>query len=289
METIYWGPSGWRFLHLITFLYPEVPDTGDKILMQEFMNLLPDILPCKYCRASFNKYYASLDLIPHLESRELLVLWLYKMHNKVNKKLRAQGFCHHDNPSLEYIQRLYAPRITKVHHLLDSPSSSTSNGINKAIHYICSEGREFLGSIIFNYQGYFTNCHTSDEKSKISHTYHRFFNIIIPLLKRLLHPERNYKLEPVKKYRIRGMLQQTQSYSRLKRWFYECRDLCRLEDEMTYEKYEKVFNKHIVAGCNISESVKDGVKSCRKYTRKDSSGRNARNARNKKTRKFSKK
>lgn len=295
METTYWGPSGWRFLHLITFLYPETPDTGDKILMREFMMLLPDILPCKYCRASFNKYYESLDLTPHLESRELLILWLYKMHNKVNKKLRAQGFCHHDNPSLEYVHRLYEPRVTKVHQLLDSPnttssgnsgssssSSSSNNGIHKAINYICTEGREFLGSIIFNYQGYFANCHTSDEKSKIAHTYHRFFNTIIPLLKRLLHPERKYKLEPAKKYRIRGMLQQTQSYSRLKRWFYECRDLCRLEEVMSYEEYEKEFNKHIVAACNTSQPEKHGVKSCRKA----SSGSNARI---KKTKKFSRK
>ena len=90
METIYWGPAGWRFLHILTFLYPEIPDTSDKILMRDMMNLIPDILPCKYCRASFSKYMANLDITPALESRVLMIEWCYKMHNKVNKKLRSQ-------------------------------------------------------------------------------------------------------------------------------------------------------------------------------------------------------
>jgi len=262
METIYWGPAGWRFLHLLTFLYPETPDTGDKIIMRDMMNLLPDILPCKYCRASFTKYMANLDITPALESRELLVEWLYKMHNKVNKKLRSQGFCHHDNPTLEHVRRLYAPRVARVHHILAGGENETA----KAMQWICNEGLEFLGSIVFNYQGYFANCHTSEEKSKIAVSYHKFFNLIPILIRRLLHPMRKYKLEPVKKFRIRNMLQQNEPYSRLKRWFYECTTLCNLEAKYgTYEEYEAEFSRHIVASCNTPAA--DNIKSCRKVPR----------------------
>jgi hypothetical protein len=257
METIYWGPAGWRFLHLLTFLYPESPDTGDKIIMRDMMNLLPDILPCKYCRASFTKYMANLDITPALESRELLVEWLYKMHNKVNKKLRSQGFCHHDNPTLEHVHRLYAPRVAKVQHIL------ASHGTDAALRWICNEGQEFLGSIIFNYQGYYANCHTSEEKSKIAVSYHKFFNLIPILIRRLLHPSRDYKLDPIRKFRIRNMLQQNEPYSRLKRWFYECGTLCNLQEQYkTYEEYEAEFSRHIVASCNTP--VADSIKSCRK-------------------------
>jgi hypothetical protein len=270
METIYWGTSGWKFLHLITFLYPESPDTGDKILMREFLTLLNDILPCKYCRASFNKYSVSLDLIPHLESRELIITWLYKMHNKVNKKLRSQGFCKNQNPTLEYVYKLYEPQVTKIHEILKSHKTSgkssehsdSRDNTKKAINYICDLGREFLGSIVFNYQGYFTNCHTSDEKSKIAVSYHRFFNVILPLLRRILHPSYEYKLNTIKKFRIRSILQQNESYTRLKRWFFECSDLCQFDN--SYEDYETEFNKHIVWSCNNPKA--DNVKSCRKVS-----------------------
>ena len=202
METIYWGPAGWRFLHLLTFLYPLEPDTGDKILMRDFMSLLPDVLPCKYCRASFTKYSISLDITPFLDSNMRMQEWLYKMHNKVNKKLRSQGFCHHANPTLDHVRGLYKPRVQRVHRLL----AAGEDGTQKAMHYICNEGREFLGSIVFNYQGYFANCHTSEEKSKIAVSYHKFFNTIPLLIRRLLHPARDYKLDPIRKYRIRNML-----------------------------------------------------------------------------------
>ena len=262
METVYWGPAGWRFLHILTFLYPEIPDTGDKILMRDMMWLIPDILPCKYCRASFTKYMANLDITPALESRDLLVEWLYKMHNKINKKLRAQGFCYHNNPTLDYVRDLYKPRIAKVHHIL----ASGEGGTTRAQQWICNEGLEFLGSIIFNYQGYFANCHTSQEKSKIAVSYHNFFNVIPLIIRRLLHPDRDYKLDPIKKFRIRNMLQQNEPYSRLKRWFYECDELCTLQEKYkTYEEYEAEFNKYQVSSCNNPKA--DNIKSCRKAPR----------------------
>lgn len=246
--------------------------------MHDMMNLIPDILPCKYCRASFTKYMANLDITPALESRDLLVEWLYKMHNKVNKKLRSQGFCHHDNPTLDHVRNLYTPKVAKVHHIL----TSGEGGTTRAQQWICNEGQEFLGSIIFNYQGYFANCHTSQEKSKIAVSYHNFFNVIPLLIRRFLHPTRDYKLDPIKKFRIRNMLQQNEPYSRLKRWFYECDELCTLQEKYkTYEEYEAELNRHMVSSCNNPKA--NDIKSCRKAHR----SRNADNLRN--TRKKTKK
>ena len=90
MDTKFWGSSAWKFLHTIVAIYPHTssPTLSDKLMMRDFMQIVCDILPCKYCRASFTKYSQSLDITSYLESRELLMQWLYKMHNKVNKKLR---------------------------------------------------------------------------------------------------------------------------------------------------------------------------------------------------------
>ena len=109
MNTTFWGPSGWKFLHTLTFIYPENPSFSDKVKMREFMNSLYLILPCKYCRASFLKYSNSLPIDEHLESRNMIIEWLYKIHNKVNKKLRAQGFCKHSNPDESTVASIYNP------------------------------------------------------------------------------------------------------------------------------------------------------------------------------------
>jgi hypothetical protein len=283
METIYWGPSGWRFLHLITFLYPHNPDTEDKLIMCDFMSILPDILPCKYCRASFSKYSTSLKITPYLETRDLLIEWLYKMHNKVNKKLRAQGFCHHENPTLEHVHSLYKPQTEQIHKLMHINHNDCENSIehvtNQAIQCICNEGREFLGSIIFNYQGYFANCHTSEEKSKITTTYHRFFNLIPVLIKMLLlNPDKDYKHKSTKSnndtkgnnsFNIRKILQQNEPYSKLKKWFYECDELCDNKNKFKkYTDYEHEFEKHIVSSCNSPSA--DNIKSCRKVSSRKS-------------------
>ena len=35
MNTTFWGPSGWQFLHTLTFIYPEKPSYTDKVKMQK--------------------------------------------------------------------------------------------------------------------------------------------------------------------------------------------------------------------------------------------------------------
>jgi len=90
MNTTFWGPDGWQFLHTLTFIYPVKPSFGDKVKMREFMNSLGLILPCKYCRLSFTKYIKGLSIDDYLDSRTLIIEWLYKIHNKFNKKLRIK-------------------------------------------------------------------------------------------------------------------------------------------------------------------------------------------------------
>ena len=62
MNTTFWGPSGWEFLHTLTFIYPIKPSYNDKVKMQKFMTSIEYILPCKYCRTSFTKYIKTLPI-----------------------------------------------------------------------------------------------------------------------------------------------------------------------------------------------------------------------------------
>uniref|UniRef100_A0A6C0HEZ8 thiol oxidase n=1 Tax=viral metagenome TaxID=1070528 RepID=A0A6C0HEZ8_9ZZZZ len=88
MDTRYWGPSGWRLLHLI----------AAKGASKSFWETLPFILPCKFCRASLTEYYYDLP-IPNVHQDK----WLYKIHNKVNDKLRSQGQTIKPEPSLKNV------------------------------------------------------------------------------------------------------------------------------------------------------------------------------------------
>ncbi len=86
-----WGPFGWGFLHTLTFNYPDNPTQKIKNVYKRYFTLTGDILPCKYCRASYKEFIKELPIDGALESREKLVRWFYEIHNKVNDKLRKQG------------------------------------------------------------------------------------------------------------------------------------------------------------------------------------------------------
>ena len=93
MMTKVWGPAGWLFLHCITFGYPYAinPDNeGHNTKKQDYYNFfyyLGKVLPCRYCRESYDEYFKQLDLYNSLKTRKDLTKWLYDMHNKVNHKL----------------------------------------------------------------------------------------------------------------------------------------------------------------------------------------------------------
>lgn len=87
-----WGPGGWTFLHTLTFNYPLQPTDDDKQRYISFFGSLKDILPCIYCRESFEIYTKYLPLESFLDSREGITYWLYRIHNLVNQKIFKKTF-----------------------------------------------------------------------------------------------------------------------------------------------------------------------------------------------------
>ena len=270
MNTTFWGPSGWQMLHTLTFIYPNSPSFSDKVKMRDFMYSLSYILPCKYCRLSFTKYIKSLPIDNYLDYRQLIIVWLYKIHNKINKKLRILGFCKHSNPELSNIIKHYEPIIENIYKMLNGDSNETKK-IKNIINYICNFGSDFLGSVVFNYQGYFSNCHTGNEKVRIVSVYNTFFNSIIPMIlayiaKFCKEGKDCVSRYTIPKFNIRSILSQNEPYSKLVKWFYECDDLCTMKNMYTTEEeYEKHFKKHIVMSCDnpINKNNKNH-KTCRK-------------------------
>lgn len=107
MDTRFWGPSGWKLLHLITFDYKYSPINA--ITYAQFFETLPYILPCKFCRASLTDYYREYPFKEGVSLNEDLDLkkWMYNIHNCVNDKLRNQGLNPNKDPKYSDVKIFY--------------------------------------------------------------------------------------------------------------------------------------------------------------------------------------
>ena len=124
MDTRYWGPSGWKLLHSITFSYKE----SLKTKYEEFFYVIAFLLPCKFCRKSYSEYITDDPI--DVSSKEHLTKWLWRIHNKVNEKLRSQGLCNHEDPPFSEVKKFYEEKLHR--------------GCSK----VNFEGWEFLFSIV---------------------------------------------------------------------------------------------------------------------------------------------
>jgi hypothetical protein len=103
MDTRFWGPSGWKLIHLAATAYTP----SNKAHMRRWLAALPYVLPCKFCRASLISYYEELSVEPALTSADKLLRWTYKIHGKVNDKLRGQGQTIKCDPPFSEVRNYY--------------------------------------------------------------------------------------------------------------------------------------------------------------------------------------
>mgnify|MGYP001392155050 CR=1 FL=1 len=86
-----WGPDMWNSLHNITFGYPVNPTDDDKKRYRLIFENIGYVLPCCYCADSYNKLITTDNVLKIndniFENRETLTLWLYNVHEEINKKL----------------------------------------------------------------------------------------------------------------------------------------------------------------------------------------------------------
>ena len=88
MMTSIWGPPMWHVLHTISFNYPVKPTNEDKINYFNYFTNLRYILPCRYCRENIVKNYKKVKLNKSVfKSRDTLSLWVYLLHEEINKML----------------------------------------------------------------------------------------------------------------------------------------------------------------------------------------------------------
>jgi hypothetical protein len=111
MDTTFWGPSGHKLNHSISYYYTfglydeDIP----KNIITSFFKSEKYVLPCIYCRRSFSKYIKELPIM-----KDNIFKWLYLIHNKINDKLRKQGYLQEKNPTYDTVIRKYKRFVKKI-------------------------------------------------------------------------------------------------------------------------------------------------------------------------------
>jgi len=85
-----WGPTTWRYLHLMSFVYPQKQSTTeDQNRYQTLFRAVAAVLPCEICRVHFQQHVTSAEFQKALTSSEewALAKWLTDVHNSVNQRL----------------------------------------------------------------------------------------------------------------------------------------------------------------------------------------------------------
>ena len=92
MLTTIWGPGMWHSLHTISFNYPVKPTCDDKRNYRNFILNLENVLPCGKCRKNLKKNFNKLPLkLSDMESRSTFSLYIYKLHELINKMLHKKS------------------------------------------------------------------------------------------------------------------------------------------------------------------------------------------------------
>ena len=244
MDTTFWGPPAWILLHNIAFNY--VPTDINREIYKIFFENLQNILPCIYCRVSYIEYISYEPIENYLNSSKDLSLWLYKIHNLVNNKLRNQGLLKWENPTFDEIYKKYSDELENIDKCLIRCKSIMGWNFLYCVAFVFPENGRTEAQTS-HYNGYFT-----------------FFNIlgkVLPLKGEYSETYNIYLQEyPILKY--------LESREELKKWIYnleitmsnkfklKCDDFLKIEDEI--ENYR--------AGCGGSKS--DLKPTCRRDFKK---------------------
>lgn len=202
MDTKKWGPHGWKFLHCVTINY----NPKNRDIYKKFFNLLADILPCKYCRMSYQYFIKENPINNYLKSSKKLFEWLYLIHNCVNNKLRCQKESRKKDPSFNKIYKTY----------YELSKNKNYCRCNYSAWY-------FIHSIIVNY---------SIDKKKL---YNNFFKILPKITIHTSSLVHEYKMQPINKV--------LNSKEELIKWSYYVHRELRRKHNKSYSAVCTEFNK----------------------------------------------
>lgn len=88
-----WGPKYWNMFFTRAKMYPKKnPSQEERRFFKNFYKGFINNLPCAKCNESFRIFSRQIPIEHYLDSRKDLIMWIYLIKDKVNKKLTEQGY-----------------------------------------------------------------------------------------------------------------------------------------------------------------------------------------------------
>lgn len=130
MLTTIWGPSMWHSLHTMSFNYPMKPTIQQKKQYREFILNLQYVLPCGKCRKNLKKNFKKLPLsLSHMESRMTFSLYIYRLHEVINKMLHKKSDISYEDVRERYEH--FRSRCTKLLTEMEEKSEKSGKSEEK--------------------------------------------------------------------------------------------------------------------------------------------------------------
>lgn len=83
----HWGPYMWGAIHIVCIGAPTELSEEEKSQYKNFINSLPDVLPCASCGNHFQAVLTQDPVEQSLSGRDALFAWSVRAHNAVNRRL----------------------------------------------------------------------------------------------------------------------------------------------------------------------------------------------------------
>jgi hypothetical protein len=124
-----WGPQAWKFMHAVTFAYPDNPTPEEKQAAISFFSSLSKLLPCEKCRDHFSIGLEVKPVEQFCNSKADLSRWLVDFHNAVNARL-GKAFVEYEEMCKVYLGSSTSTAATRscAMDLHNKSTSSTENG-----------------------------------------------------------------------------------------------------------------------------------------------------------------
>ncbi len=87
MSPAVWGPIFWTTMHIVSLGYSTSPSSEEQEAAIKFYESLTTVIPCPICREHYKYFLQQMPVRNAVKTRDDLILWVYNIHNEVNKKL----------------------------------------------------------------------------------------------------------------------------------------------------------------------------------------------------------
>jgi hypothetical protein len=88
-------------MHIVSLGYNPEPSKQEQEDAIKFYTSLKTMLPCGICRAHYSEFLREMPVEDAVASRDHLIYWVFRLHNKVNVNLGKREFSFE-----EYIQAM---------------------------------------------------------------------------------------------------------------------------------------------------------------------------------------